>query len=105
MLPISYYLAGISIGNGTKNAAIYCAIGSGAHVILKLINLSERLLVFSALVGYQSIIRRTRDELINLSERLLVLTDCSHASGAIWWTRVQPSVAPLIFADFSLTFR
>ena len=27
-LPISDYLAGISIGNGTKNAAIYCAIGS-----------------------------------------------------------------------------
>jgi hypothetical protein len=25
-LPISDYLAGISIGNGTKNAAIYCAI-------------------------------------------------------------------------------
>jgi hypothetical protein len=27
-LLISYYLAGISIGNGTKNAAIYCAIGT-----------------------------------------------------------------------------
>ena len=27
-LPISHSLAGISIGNGTKNAAIYCAIGS-----------------------------------------------------------------------------
>ena len=28
-LPISYYLAGFSIGNGTKNAAIYFTIGSG----------------------------------------------------------------------------
>ena len=34
LLPISYYLAGISIGNGTKNAAIYCAIGSGPCSVL-----------------------------------------------------------------------
>ena len=41
-LPISYYLARISIGNGTKNAAIYCAIGSQCIHILFYVYAHER---------------------------------------------------------------